>query len=151
MVTLESRSDWDGSVVHSNAFDCLQNTLKTKQSRDLKDSFEAENEILSFHFQEANAELLRNFQKIKASTNISMQEILRRPEGGSERREIPKNHQQQKTPCCSDPDRSQYGKLPSLTSKTSTTQIKHQLCLATPNICQLFDTKVYLWRPSSNH
>lgn len=151
MVTLESRSDWDGSVVHSNAFDCLQNTLKTKQSRDLRGSFEAENEILCFHFQEVNDELLRNFKKIKASTNISTQEILRRPEGGNERREIPKTHQQQKPPCCNDPDRSQYGKLPSLTSKTFIPQIKHQLSLAIPNICQIFDANVYLWRPSSNH
>lgn len=151
MVTLESRSNWDGSAVRSNTFDCLQNTLKTKPSRDLKGSFEAENEILSFHFQEVNAELLRNLKNIKASTNISVQEILRRPEGGYERREIPKSHQQPKTPCCSDPVRSQYRKLPSLTSKTSIPQIKHQLSLAIPNTCQIFDAKVCLWRPSSSH
>lgn len=149
MVTLESRSDWDRSVVRSDAFDCLQNTLKTKQYGDLQGSFEAENEILSFHFQEVNAKLLR---KRKASPNISVREILRRAEGGNGRREIPpKDHQQPKPPCCSDPVRSQHGKLPSLTSETSTSQIKHQPSLATPTTCQMFVAKVCLWRPSPNH
>lgn len=71
-----------------NGFDCLQNALKTKQSRDLKGSFEAENEIISFCFQEVT-ELLRNSKERKKSKH-SVQEIVRRPEGGNERREIPK-------------------------------------------------------------
>lgn len=71
-----------------------------------------------------------------------MQEILRRPEGGNERREIPKKHQQQKPLRCSDLDRSHYRKLPSLTSKTPTAPIKQQLPLAMPNICHIPDTNV---------
>lgn len=149
MVTLESWSDWDGSVVRLNGFDCLQNALKTKQSRDLKGSFEAENEIISFCFQEVT-ELLRNSKERKKSKH-SVQEIVRRPEGGNERREIPKNHQQQKAGCCSNPISSPYSKLSSLTSNTSIPQIKQQLPPAIPNTCQTFDTKAGLRRPSSNH
>lgn len=75
MVTLESWSDWDGSVVRSNGFDCLQNALKTKQSRDLKGSFEAENEIISFCFQEVT-ELLRNSKERKKKTSTQCKKSL---------------------------------------------------------------------------
>lgn len=59
-----SRSDGDRAVVHSDAFDCFQNPLKTKGVRS-GSSFEAENEILSFHFQKVDVELLRNLKKKK--------------------------------------------------------------------------------------
>lgn len=85
-----------------------------------------------FSFQEVDVKLLRNFKKkkIKAIINASMPGILRRAEGGNERREIPKKSAVTMPACSSDPDRSEHREVPSLTSNTSTAQIKQQLFLA---------------------
>lgn len=79
-----------------------------------------------------------------------MPEIFRRAEGGNESREIPKKSAVTMPPCCSDPDRSQQLKSALLDIKDINSTDQTAAFLSSTNICQLFDTKLYLCRPSSS-